>query len=93
VTNIKTRTIKIKKLNSINTYKKLIKINFLSQPGSNNEITKVNQDCYFILPEISGFQKIKIFGIFDGHGITGEKISAEVKDYFKNYFIKCFYLI
>ena len=90
VTNIKTRTIKIKKLNSINTYKKLIKINFLSQPGSNNGITKVNQDCYFILPEISGFQKIKIFGIFDGHGITGEKISAEVKDYFKNYFINLF---
>ena len=89
-TNIKTRTIKIKKLNKINTYKKLIKINFLSQPGSNNGITKINQDCYFIIPEINNCEKIKIFGIFDGHGITGEKISEEVKDYFKNYFINLF---
>ena len=89
-TNIKTRTIKIKKLNVINTYKKLFKINFLSQPGSNNGITKINQDCFFIIPEINNCQKIKIFGIFDGHGITGEKISAEIKDYFKNYFINLF---
>ena len=89
-TNIKTRTIKIKKLNVINTYKKLFKINFLSQPGSNNGMTKINQDCYFIIPEINKCQKIKIFGIFDGHGLTGEKISTEIKDYFKNYLINIF---
>ena len=58
----------------------------ISQNGSNNGINKINQDKYFIIPENDKYQKIKIFGLFDGHGETGEKISEEVKEYFENYF-------
>ena len=58
----------------------------ISQNGSNNGINKINQDKYFIIPENDKYQKIKIFGVFDGHGETGEKISEEVKEYFENYF-------
>ena len=90
VTNFKTSPLKLNKLNKIQGYKILKKISMISQPGSNDGITKINQDCYFILPEINKCQKIKIFGIFDGHGVKGEKISEEIKEYFKNYFINLF---
>ena len=84
--NIKTREIKIKRLSKIHPIRKLTKFNMISQNGSNNGINKINQDKYFIIPENDKYQKIKIFGLFDGHGETGEKISEEVKEYFENYF-------
>ena len=87
ITNIKASQLKLKEFNKIQGYKILKRISMISQPGSNDGITKINQDCYFMLPEINKCQKIKIFGIFDGHGVTGEKISEEIKEYFKNYFI------
>ena len=66
--------------------RKLIKYCFLSVPGSHNGAEIKNQDCTLILPKINGCNNVKIFGIFNGHGINGDKISNEVCEYFNYYY-------
>ena len=66
-------------------------IEAISVPGTNFSKEKINQDTYMILPDniLSENEiKLKIFGIFDGHGEYGDIISNEVKTYFIEYFSK-----
>ena len=71
-----------------------ISIEAISVPGTNLNMNKINQDTYFIIPEIKSInilenqEFIQIFGIFDGHGDNGHIISKEVKEYFREYFNK-----
>ena len=66
--------------------KKLIKYNILSIPGSHHGKEKINQDYSFIIPKINECNNVKIFGVFDGHGPNGDKISQEICKYFEDYF-------
>ena len=66
--------------------RKLIKYCVLSIPGSHKGVEKINQDCSLILPNINDCKNVKLFGVFDGHGIYGDKISKEVCEYFSFYF-------
>ena len=66
--------------------RKLIKYDILSIPGSHNGVEKINKDCFLILPKINGCNNVKIFGVFDGHGTYGDKISQEICQYFSNFF-------
>ena len=69
-------------------------IEAISIPGTNLSKEKINQDTYMILPDniLSENEiKIKIFGVFDGHGEYGDIISNEVKNYFIEYFSKLDY--
>ena len=66
-----------------------LSIEAISIPGTNLSKEKINQDTYMILPEniLSENEiKLKIFGIFDGHGEYGDIISNEVKNYFIEFF-------
>ena len=86
----------IKNLKKLKTFKHELKISIeaLSIPGTNLNSSKLNQDTYFILPDIKHNKNIikekfiQIFGIFDGHGDFGEIISKEIKGYFLEYFNK-----
>ena len=66
--------------------RKLIKYDILSIPGSHNGVEKINKDCFLILPKINGCNNVKIFGVFDGHGTYGDKISQEICQYFNSFF-------
>ena len=72
--------------NNIIKKRKLIKYSILSIPGSHKGMEKVNQDCSLILPNINDCKNVKLFGIFDGHGTYGDKISKEICEYFSLYF-------
>ena len=72
--------------NKIQKKRKLIKYHILSIPGSHNGIEKVNQDYSLLLPKINDCNNIKIFGVFDGHGTYGDKLSQEICEYFDKYF-------
>ena len=51
-----------------------------SRPGNNaNKETKVNQDSYVILKDLSKMENLWLFGVFDGHGINGHFASDYVK--------------
>ena len=68
-----------------------LKIESASLPGTNYNTKKMNQDSFFIMPNIKHINKlnnffIQIFGIFDGHGDHGHIISKEIKEYFIDYF-------
>ena len=78
---------KNRNLKFIKRFKKLTNFNVISEAGSVNGKTKINQDSYFIVPQIDNLEEIKIFGVFDGHGENGEKLSQEIKEFFKNYFL------
>jgi len=73
-----------------------MKIGSLSITGTNLNMNKLNQDTYFILPDIKSRNFsvnknfIQIFGIFDGHGEYGDILSKEIKDYFFEYFNKIY---
>ena len=66
--------------------RKLIKYNVLSIPGSHKGIEKINQDYSLILPIINECNNVKLFGIFDGHGTYGDKISLEICKFFNDFF-------
>jgi len=71
--------------------KNKILIEAISIPGTTLNKEKINQDTYMILPNnklTEDAMKLKIFGIFDGHGEYGDIISNEVKNYFIEYFSK-----
>ena len=70
--------------------KKMICYDMISIPGIDHGRIKINQDSYFILPKLNDCEEVKIFGIFDGHGENGDKISKEIRDFFEEYFNKMF---
>ena len=74
----------------IKEYKKLMNINIISKPGKDNNKNNVNKDTYFFLPQMNNCEKIKVIGMFSGHGINGGALSREIKEYFQNYFIDLF---
>jgi hypothetical protein len=59
-----------------------------TKPGECFQQTKTNQDAYLINTEFDGDPNKVIFGVFDGHGTYGDKVSQYLKDNFasKNYF-------
>jgi len=57
-----------------------------SLPGTDNGKQKLNQDSYFVLPNINSTKNCKIFGVFDGHGEKSDFLSQEIRDYFIDYF-------
>ena len=69
-----------------NKFKNLVSYDILSLPGSENGKQKINQDTYFVLPNINNTQNCKIFGVFDGHGDRGDIFCQEIRDYFIEYF-------
>ena len=86
----------IKNLKKYKALKHGIKLSIeaLSIPGTNLNSKKMNQDTYFIYPDIKFANNlnndnfIQIFGIFDGHGDYGDIISKEIKEYFLEFFNK-----
>ena len=70
--------------------KKMICYDMISIPGIDHGRIKINQDSYFIIPKLKECDEIKIFGIFDGHGENGDKISKEIRDFFEQYFYNMF---
>ena len=90
LSKIKTKKVKEEENKSIykdNKKRKMIGYDMISVPGSDHGRTNINQDCYFVIPKVNEYEEIKIFGMFDGHGDMGDKISNEIKDYFKEYFL------
>ena len=79
-----------KSLSKPNKKRKMIGYDMISVPGSDHGRTNINQDCYFVIPKVNEYEEIKIFGMFDGHGDMGDKISNEIKDYFKEYYLNLF---
>lgn len=49
-----------------------------------NNPNKPNQDVYIIEPNIHGHLGLHVFGICDGHGIHGHKISNFIKSNLSN---------
>ena len=72
-------------INSIRK-RKLIQYHFLSESGNHKGVKNINQDCYFTLNNISDCDNISIFGILNGHGPYGDKLSKEISEYFSSYF-------
>jgi serine/threonine protein phosphatase PrpC len=90
MSKIKTKKIKEednKNINKANKKRKMIGYDMISVPGSDHGRININQDCYFVIPKVNEYEEIKIFGMFDGHGDMGDKISNEIKDYFKEYYL------
>jgi serine/threonine protein phosphatase PrpC len=57
-------------------YKKQFQdVEFSCKKGKN---TKINQDSFFSIVEddINGKENVKIFGVFDGHGLNGHLVSS-----------------
>ena len=71
---------KIKKKNLVISYE------IYSLPGTEKGNQKINQDAYLIFPNVNNTYNAKIFGIFDGHGKYGDKLSLEIRDYFIEFF-------
>ena len=71
---------KIKKKNLVISYE------IYSLPGTEKGNQKINQDTYLVFPNVNNTHNAKIFGIFDGHGKYGDKLSQEIRDYFIEFF-------
>ena len=79
---------------SLNSFRKKLKhkqknlssFEIYSLPGTEKEQQKINQDTYLIFPNMNNTPNAKIFGVFDGHGINGDKLSQEIRDYFIEFF-------
>ena len=84
--NIKNSSIYTLKKKNKKKIKTLSSFEVLSLPGKEKGLQKINQNTYIILPNIYNTHKAKVFGVFDGHGINGDKISQEVRDYFLEFF-------
>ena len=69
-----------------NKYKNIISFEIYSLPGTEKFKQKINQDAYLVMPNVNNTHNAKIFGIFDGHGINGDKLSQEIRDYFIEFF-------
>ena len=67
-------------------HKNLISFEISSIPGTEKSQQKINQDSYLIIPNVNNTHNAKMFGVFDGHGINGDKLSQEIRDYFIEYF-------
>lgn len=50
------------------------------------DMTKKNQDSYFVINKFLGFSKMHLIGVCDGHGQEGRTISAFVKELFPQMF-------
>ena len=83
---IKNSTIYLSKKNNKNKIKILSSYEVFSIPGKEKGQQKINQNSYLVLPNIYNTHKAKLFGIFDGHGINGDIISQEIRDYFLEFF-------
>ena len=70
--------------------KNLISYDMISIAGSDHGRIKINQDSFFTIPKVDNCENVKIFGIFDGHGDNGDKISKEIRDYFEDYYNNIF---
>ena len=66
--------------------KNIISFEIYSLPGTERFQQKINQDTYLVMPNVNNTHNAKIFGIFDGHGINGDKLSQEIRDYFIEFF-------
>ena len=66
--------------------KNIISFEIYSLPGTERFKQKINQDAYLVMPNVNNTHNAKIFGIFDGHGINGDKLSQEIRDYFIEFF-------
>ena len=66
--------------------KNIISFEIYSLPGTEKFKQKINQDAYLVMPNVNNTHNAKIFGIFDGHGINGDKLSQEIRDYFIEFF-------
>lgn len=54
---------------------------YVSQRGYYpDELNKSNQDAFCIAENVCGEEESVFFGVFDGHGSTGDKCSAFVRD-------------
>jgi hypothetical protein len=53
-----------------------------TKPGECFQETKTNQDSYLINTELDGDPNKVIFGVFDGHGSYGDKVSQYLKENF-----------
>ena len=71
---------KIKKKNLVISYE------IYSLPGTEKGNQKINQDTYLVFPNVNNTHNAKIFGIFDGHGKYGDKLSQEIRDNFIDFF-------
>ena len=66
-----------------------IKYCYVSQRGYYpNALTKANQDSYLILEEMLGDKGTYLFGVFDGHGETGDLCSHFAADNFSSFLTK-----
>ena len=70
--------------------KNLICYDMISIAGIDHGRVQINQDSYFIIPKVQNCEKVKIFGVFDGHGDNGDKLSKEIRDFFEDYFNNIF---
>jgi hypothetical protein len=58
-----------------------IRYAYVSQRGYYPEdLNKNNQDAFIIAEKVCGEDETLLFGVFDGHGSTGDKCSGFVKD-------------
>ena len=69
----------------ISKHKNLISFEIYTLPGTEKFKQKINQDSYLVIPNVNNTHNAKIFGVFDGHGINGDKLSQEIRDYFIEY--------
>ena len=69
----------------ISKHKNLISFEIYTLPGTEKFQQKINQDSYLVIPNVNNTHNAKIFGVFDGHGINGDKLSQEIRDYFIEY--------
>ena len=53
-----------------------------------NSLNKANQDSYLICEGILSDPSCSLFGVFDGHGETGDYCSHFAADNFSNFFVK-----
>lgn len=61
----------------------------LSHNGQDSEMEeKINQDSVLYEDKIKGVNNFSMFGIMDGHGVNGEKVSQYIKKRVSEYFMK-----
>lgn len=60
-----------------------------TRPGRTGDKKKINQDNYIIHTKFLGITAYSVFGVFDGHGKDGHKVSQ----YLVTYLVRSFYFI